>query len=448
MAHVSANPQEECICMQLSGLSVKNYRSIKQTPRLNFAELGVLVGPNNEGKSNILRAAVMGLRILRRFGMPGNSTRSPVTRIRPHAYYDWFDDYPKDLQEKTPGGSTIIDFWFELTEEEKDAFKNQIALAQIEADITRGQWSDPFAGAVNFADYATAWLRDRKLVDRTRERSESVMRLHVLPTFGAGTIADVTTARVRSWRGKLLGADVGEPTVVKAYQLLRAPMNTAVDDELIRRNPCRIKGADRYDVPERPVLTVAEVFAVADAIAPRYRLLVLLAAFTTLRFGELAALRRRDIDLEGLTVSVRRSQAELQDGRLFDKAPKSAAGVRAISFPAELLDDVTHHLEQFAAPGRDGHVFVGPRGGQLRRSNFRDDWMAAREAAGVSSELHFHDLRHTGNTLASTAGASTRELMTRMGHSSSRAALIYQHMTSDRDRAIADRLGAMIRQGH
>ncbi|WP_435842384.1 tyrosine-type recombinase/integrase [Streptomyces collinus] len=70
----------------------------------------------------------------------------------------------------------------------------------------------------------------------------------------------------------------------------------------------------------------------------------------------------------------------------------------------------------------------------------------ARKAAGVTAELYFHDLRHTGNTLASTAGASTRELMTRMGHSSSRAALIYQHMTSDRDRAIADRLGAMTRE--
>ncbi|MFG2603932.1 tyrosine-type recombinase/integrase [Streptomyces sp. NPDC048514] len=100
-----------------------------------------------------------------------------------------------------------------------------------------------------------------------------------------------------------------------------------------------------------------------------------------------------------------------------------------------------------AAPGRDGHVFVGPQGGQLRRSNFRDDWGKAREDAGITAELHFHDLRHTGNTLASTAGSSTRELMTRMGHSSSRAALIYRHMTSDRDRAIADRLGAMIRGG-
>ncbi|MFJ8696018.1 tyrosine-type recombinase/integrase [Streptomyces roseolilacinus] len=115
--------------------------------------------------------------------------------------------------------------------------------------------------------------------------------------------------------------------------------------------------------------------------------------------------------------------------------------------PAELLDTATHHLEHFAAPGRGGHVFVGPQGGQLRRSNFRDDWVKAGKAAGVTAELHFHDLRHTGNTLASTAGASTREPMTRMGHSSSRAALVYQHMTSDRDRAIADRLGVMIRDG-
>ncbi|MFD8726124.1 tyrosine-type recombinase/integrase [Streptomyces sp. NPDC059629] len=299
---------------------------------------------------------------------------------------------------------------------------------------------DPDAGAVNFQEYATAWLRDRKLADRTRERNESVIRLHILPTFGAGSVADVTTARVRGWRGRLLAAGIGEPTVVKAYQLLWALMSTAVDDELIRRNPCRIKGADHHDVPERPVLTVPEVFAIADAVVPRYRLLVLLTAFTTVRFGELAALRRRDFDLEGLSVTVRRAQAELQDGRLFDKAPKSTAGVRAVSFPAELLDEITRHLEAFAAPGRDGHVFVGPQGGQLRRSNFRDDWVKARKAAGITAELHFHALRHTGNTLASTAGASTRELMTRMGHSSSRAALIYQHMTSDRDRAIADRL--------
>ncbi|MFD4317742.1 tyrosine-type recombinase/integrase [Streptomyces sp. NPDC058548] len=75
----------------------------------------------------------------------------------------------------------------------------------------------------------------------------------------------------------------------------------------------------------------------------------------------------------------------------------------------------------------------------------RDDWTAARATAGVSGDVHFHDLRHTGNTLASSAGASSRELMTRMGHSTTRAALIYQHMTSDRDQHIAGKLREMIR---
>lgn len=201
----------------------------------------------------------------------------------------------------------------------------EVALTHIEADISRGQWEVPDKQAVPFAEYADAWLRDRKLAARSRERNEAVIRLHIRPTFGSGSLVDVTTSRVRAWRGQLLAAGVGEPTVVKAYQVLRAIMNTAVDDELVRRNPCRVKGADRYDVPERPVLTVAEVYAVADAMAPRFRLLVLLAAFTTLRFGELASLRRRDIDTAGRVVLVQRAQAEMQDGKLFDKAPKSAA---------------------------------------------------------------------------------------------------------------------------
>lgn len=319
-------------------------------------------------------------------------------------------------------------------------------LTTIEAEIVRGTYQAPDAGKVAFGPYADEWLRHRKLEDRSRERNESVIRLHIKPTFGAGTVAAITTPRVRTWRTGLLDAGVGEPTVVKAYQLLRAILNTAVDDELIRRNPCRIKGADRYDVPERPVLTVSEVYAVADAIQSRYRLLVLLAAFTTLRFGELAALRRRDIDPSRCVVLVRRAQSELQDGRLSDKAPKSAAGVRPVAFPAELVPDVAHHLEHFAGAGQDGHVFRGPLGGLLRRSNFRDDWTAARDKAGVHAGVHFHDLRHTGNTLASSAGARTRELMTRMGHSTTRAALIYQHMTSDRDQHIAGKLGEMIRK--
>jgi integrase len=98
------------------------------------------------------------------------------------------------------------------------------------------------------------------------------------------------------------------------------------------------------------------------------------------------------------------------------------------------------HLARFAAPGPNGLVSIGPKGGRLRRSNVRETWERAREAVGMP-ELHFHDLRHTGNTMAAAQGASLRELMERMGHSSPRAALIYLHATRERDQKIAAGMG-------
>lgn len=224
---------------------------------------------------------------------------------------------------------------------------------------------------------------------------------------------------------------------------LRAILNTAVDDGLIQRNPCRIKGAGTANHAERPFLSVPEVYRLADAVPPHFRVLVLLAAFCALRFGELAALQRRDIDLEARTVSVRRSLAETRSDGITVKAPKSAAGVRTVAFPASLVPELARHLAEHSEAGRTGKVFVGARGGVLRRNNFRRLWLRALDSTGLG-DVHFHDLRHTGNTLAATGGATTRELMHRMGHSSVRAALIYQHLVNGRDHQIADYVDGQI----
>jgi integrase len=149
----------------------------------------------------------------------------------------------------------------------------------------------PLAGKVAVGEFADHWPKDRELSARTRERYEGVVRLHIKPSLGARTLAELTPAKVRAWRTGLLESGVGAPTVAKAYRVHRAILHTAVDDELIQRNPW-IKGAADDRSPEHPILTVAEVYAVADAIQPRYRTLVLLAAFSSLRFGELAALTR------------------------------------------------------------------------------------------------------------------------------------------------------------
>ncbi|WP_217708827.1 tyrosine-type recombinase/integrase [Nonomuraea rhodomycinica] len=122
--------------------------------------------------------------------------------------------------------------------------------------------------------------------------------------------------------------------------------------------------------------------------------------------------------------------------------PKSEAGKRVVSVPAMLLPYLREHMETYAEQTGDGHVFVGPKGARLRRANFTRVWTAALRKAGLSG-FHFHDLRHTGNTLAAQSGATLRDLMTRMSHSTTRAALIYQHTAMERDRAIADALGRL-----
>ena len=219
--------------------------------------------------------------------------------------------------------------------------------------------------------------------------------------------------------------------------------------KLILRNPCRLKGAGAEATPERPVLSLAEVLRLADCIEGRYRVLVLLAVFCSLRFGELAGLRREDVDLDAAIVRVGRSVAEVK-GRLVVKAPKSAAGRGSVAVPACLVPELRAHLDRYAEPGAAGRVFVGPKGATPRRADFAGTWARARQAAGLPEGVHLHDLRHTGNHLAALTGASTRELMVRMGHSSMRAALIYQHATADRDRAIAKALDDLLtgRFGH
>jgi integrase len=151
-------------------------------------------------------------------------------------------------------------------------------------------------------------------------------------------------------------------------------------------------GAGKEESAEREVVSLPVVFAVADAVPVRYRALVLLATFGSLRWGELVGLRREDVSLDACVVRVVETTAELDRGGLVPETPKSKAGRRTVAFPAELAPGLRWHLDRFAAAGERGLVFVGPKGGPLRRSNFRPIWNAACGQAGVPG-LHFHDLR-------------------------------------------------------
>ena len=140
-----------------------------------------------------------------------------------------------------------------------------------------------------------------------------------------------------------------------------------------------------------------------------------------------------------------RTLIELERGGLSFGPLKSDAGMRTVVFPDLISSVIRWHLSCFTADG-DGHlIFTGPNRAPLRRGNFRRRvWLKALKAADLPS-IQFHDLRHTGNNLTASAGASLRELMVRMGHSTTRAALIYLHSTDERQREIADALNQLAR---
>ncbi|GAA2869337.1 site-specific integrase [Nonomuraea rubra] len=165
------------------------------------------------------------------------------------------------------------------------------------------------------------------------------------------------------------------------------------------------------------MLTVSQVFELADRMADRrFRAMVLLTTFASLRWGEVTALRRSSIDLQTRTVRVREQLLELDNGEMRLGPLKSKAGRRTVSIPSVIVPVLVEHLAAYVDEAEDAFVFLGKRGAFLRGSNFRREskWADALKEMGVQG-LHFHDLRHTGNTLAVQSGASLADLKARMG---------------------------------
>ena len=318
-------------------------------------------------------------------------------------------------------------------------------LSMMEADLARGRGTAT-------TPTVSVWTRTPRggsrsglgLSERSVALYQGLLRLHIAPRLGTSAFGRSR----RRWCGRGVRscstAGSGASTVSKAYRLLRAVLNTAADDELIRRNPCRIKGAGVEHPAERPVLSLPEVMRLADSID-------------------------RPISDAGAAGGVRvaavgRADGPAQDGLRPDAraGPHRARGVvgrfatdhqeaqdcgrrRTVALPMWLVPELEQHFADYSELVPDGRVFVGPSGVTPSRANFSAIWARALKKAGLSG-IHVHDLRHTGNHFAAISGASTRELMGRMGHVSVNAAMVYQHRTASRDRAIADSLDAMVEE--
>lgn len=323
-------------------------------------------------------------------------------------------------------------------------------LSQQEADVSRGLWQQEqhaASMAVEFSEYAERWLKNRKvkgraLKPRTRAGYRDLLDRFLLPEFGKQLVHTISREDVERWYDRTA---TGTPTYrAKAYSLLRTILNGAVDEGYLPGNPARIRGAGTTERKHliRPA-TLEELRDISEAVPPRYRLMILFAAWCDLRYGELTELRREDIDTKKGVIHVRRG-VSLVDGEFVVDTPKTAAGVRDVTIPPHLMDSVRKHLLEYTSPGPDGLLFPSRTdpSAHLRQSSLARVYYPARAKAG-RPDLRFHDLRHTGAVYAAQAGATVAELMARLGHSTPAAAMRYQHVAQGRDAVIAQRLSEM-----
>jgi integrase len=237
--------------------------------------------------------------------------------------------------------------------------------------------------------------------------------------------------------------DAGRASVAQAYRFLHTILGHAVREGRILANPCDISGAGTITAPERVPATPAEIVALADAMPERYAAAVHLAAWSGLRAGELFGLARRHLDLDAGTVRVERAAVTSLNGTAPYLGPtKTDSSRRVVHLPPHVVTLLRAHLDRFAEPGPEALVFTEPGGALVSRETRTRLFSRARKVAG-RPDLRWHDLRHTGATLAAHAGASVRELQHRLGHSTIRAAMVYQHASADRDRDLAQRLSLL-----
>jgi integrase len=299
---------------------------------------------------------------------------------------------------------------------------------------------------ISFGEWVARWQQTTAdLRPGTRALYDYLLHRFLLPAFGTTPLGKLDTLTVRAWLGELhQAAEVTPTTIAKAYRLLRRILNVAVEAGYLPRNPAAIKGAGIERSAEMRHISIPQLTALADAVPPRYRALILVAGFGGLRWAELVGLRRRHVDLAGARLHVVEQAAEVA-GKFIVSPPKTDAGQRAVTLPTLAVTALAEHLDRYAAPGPDGLVFRSARGKHLARSSFRRlVWLPAVRQVGLDG-LRVHDLRHTAATLAAATGATTKELMERMGHTSPRVALRYQHVMADRQAALAAALDDLAR---
>jgi integrase len=314
-------------------------------------------------------------------------------------------------------------------------------LATERRKIDVGTWgSVERSDGVTLRDYGKRWLEQRPLRTRTKLLYAGLLERLIYPELGDAQIVSLTPATIRQWH---TGLGTDKPTRnAHAYALLHAICATAVQDEVLDANPCRIRSAmatKRKRTVE--VITPAEVERLAAEMPERLRASVLMAAWLGLRWGETTELRRADVGADCAVLHVRRA-VTYRDRTFTVGEPKTQAGVRDVAVPPHIRPIIKDHLKNHVGRAADSLLFPDDDGTHLRADIYRQSWEKARSGIGKPT-LRVHDLRHVGAVLAAQSGATTAELMHRLGHTTPAMALRYQHVAENRDEAIAQALSKL-----
>lgn len=296
---------------------------------------------------------------------------------------------------------------------------------------------------ITVQNYVNQWITERDLAESTRELYRLHARNRIFPVLGQEPVTGLSAALVRTW-----WAGMGKDSPVArrhAYNVLRAAMSTAVEDKLLPENPCRIdqKAADERDVE---AITPDELDTVAGEVLEHYRVAVYILAWTSLRFGELIELRRKDLDDDGTTMKLRVRRGAARVGKTIVVGDtKTVRSKRPVTVPPHIAEMIRHHLSSRVDSSPQALIVTTTKGDRLTKAAFTRSLKKGYAKIG-RPELRVHDLRAVGATFAAQAGATTKELMARLGHTTPRMAMKYQLASEARDEEIAQAMTRLATQ--